>query len=144
MDSLALAIRQTRTFYVTFILSVMLYPVVGHFVSTSRTEPFDPDLAWAVRPIFVPIAVALLGVVFIIRTRMGRPAEEILRTRPKDAEALNRWRSSAILSATFTEVVGLLGLILQFFGAPWTLAAAFYVAAFLTLLVLFPRSNLTS
>lgn len=144
MENRSTTLRQLRFIHLAFLITVVLYPVVGYFHVGSGVEVSDLSFLATLRGIFVPVAVSALVAAFVVHFKMVRPAEEILRTHPDDTTALDRWRASEILSCTFAEVAALLGLILQLFGAPWLTAGAFYVPAFLVLLFLFPRNDFPS
>jgi hypothetical protein len=128
-------LRLLRTVQFAMVLSILLYSVVGE-VTGPRARPVDPSLSY----VFTTIAVALVGMIFVVRrTLVLRPAES-LAAHPDDALALNHWRTGYIATYALCEALALLGFALRFMGYSLAHSLPYYVGG-LVLLIFFRVSS---
>lgn len=99
-------------------------------------------------PSFLPAVLAGLtfgevGIATVLRGKMIRPAVNKLQRSPQDSAALAAWMSGNILSFVFALSVALYGGVIRVMGFSWNIAACFFVAGFLLLLLWTPRLQLS-
>jgi hypothetical protein len=131
------ALRNVRIIHFGFLTA----PALLFFVlSTVRiTEKAEPS--------FLPKVLALLsfsevGIATLFRSKMIRPALGKLQASPQDSAALAQWTSGNILSFAFALSVVLYGVLIRVMGFSWNIAAWFFVAGFLLLVLWAPRLQL--
>jgi len=124
-------LKSVRMVQFAMLFSILLFAAVGEFVGP-RAKVVDPNLSY----IFTTIAVALVGMIFVVRRTMVLRPAETLAMRPEDALALNHWKAGYFATYSLCEALGLLGFALRFLG--YSLAHSLpYYAGGLVLLVFF-------
>jgi len=83
-----------------------------------------------------------VGIAKLFRGKMIRPAVKRLQQSPQDSRALLQWMSGNMLSLGFALTVVLDGVLIRVMGFFWTIAAWFFVAGFLLLVLWTPRLEL--
>jgi F0F1-type ATP synthase membrane subunit c/vacuolar-type H+-ATPase subunit K len=140
MTQQGLALKMLRTLQAAFILSVVLYAFVGEkFMALSATAPASPLVTG-----FTVVAMGMMLIALIVRSRMVGPARERLEAAADDLDALKRWRLGTLISFVLIESVALYGFVLRVLGATRSQAAPFYLAAIVTMLIWTPRLDLGS
>jgi hypothetical protein len=86
------------------------------------------------------VAVSIVILIFVMRRIQVLPTEAILEKQPQDAKALARWRQGYIVTYALRLSIALYGLVLHFFGFPTSQVAPFFVAGFVLILFLGPRT----
>ncbi len=114
--------------------SILLYVAVGEVL---RLPPraVSPSLSYA----FTTLAVALVGVIFVVRrTLVARPAVS-LAAQPDDQLSLNQWRTGYVVTYALCEALALLGLIQRFLGTSLEHSGPYYFGGFVLMLFFWPR-----
>ena len=128
--------RTLRIIHIAFLASLVMFIMVGEFLARERSE--QPELP----PVFLP-ALAVIGIsnafAAITFRRKAEVAAEALVRNPEDLSLWQRWQGSNIASFALAESIVLFGWILRFMGAELAIAAVFYAAGFVTMLICTPR-----
>jgi hypothetical protein len=128
-------LRFLRIMHGCLMVSIALYGFAMRFV-----RPQTPALFTANTPvIFVVLAAGTISVALQLRSRFIGSASDVLRVRPDDAAALERWRKGIVASDVLTEAVALYGFALYFLGGQIWQAATLIVIAELLMVVWWPR-----
>lgn len=133
------AVRFARIIQIGFLATTALYVVV-----LLEVPPAPKSTSPVLVPVFVFVAVSTVGAGVFLRSILVSPSAEKLSADSQDAAALTRWRTGIIASFSCAESVALMGLVLKFLGASWSVAAFFLVATILLLLAWTPRLELPS
>jgi hypothetical protein len=80
-----------------------------------------------------------IGIAFFFRATKLAPASEALRTNPNDPAALMRWRAQSTVSFCFAETVVLMGFVVKFLGAGWSIVGIFFAVGTVLMLLWAPR-----
>jgi cytochrome b561 len=134
MDSMRGTIRTLRVLQWAMLGSILVYAVVGEFVSFRATAA-DPSLSY----VFTTAGVAIVGVVFVVRRTLVVRSAENLVSHPDDSLTLNHWKSGYIATYALCDVLGLFGLVLRFMGFNFEQCLPFYVGGFVLLFFFGPR-----
>jgi hypothetical protein len=119
--------------------SILLYAVAGKIIRFAA-HPVDSSLSY----VFTTAAVALVGVIFLVRrTLVLRPAEA-LAARPDDPISLSHWKTGHLATYALCEALALFGLVLRFLGFTFQQSLPFYVAGFVLLLFFGPREPISA
>jgi hypothetical protein len=114
--------------------SILLFAVVGEVVRLpARTA--DPSLNY----IFSTVAVAIVGVIFVVRRTLVLRSAENLAAHPEDLPTLNHWRNGYIVTYALCEALALFGLVLRFTGFKLEQCLPFYGGGFVLLFFFGPR-----
>jgi len=130
MSPLANSRRAVRILHMAFVVAWFLFVLVVVLVKPP-VQPMQPFLPF----LFALAALGSVSLGFVFRkARIDRPLE-VLRNAPDNPQALIQWRSGNLALFVLAETVTLMGLVLKFLGATWTVAGVFFFAGlFLTLL----------
>jgi hypothetical protein len=93
MSPIQLSLRQMRTLHLVLLISIVSYVLVGEKIGLA-----EPRVEGHLDRAFIPLLILTAGVATILRQRMVRPAEEVLRLRPDDLPALGHWRAGYLIS----------------------------------------------
>jgi hypothetical protein len=131
-------LEQVRLLYAAFIVTWFLFIVVVKLFQPSFGQAGDV-------PSFFPLvlgvlAISEIGLAILLRKRLIDGAEAVLRANPEDQSAAARWRTGNLLSFCFAETVTIFGLLLKALGFDWKVAAIFFAAGLLLLLLWAPRA----
>jgi F0F1-type ATP synthase membrane subunit c/vacuolar-type H+-ATPase subunit K len=85
------------------------------------------------------LAVVAVAVIFLLRRKLVKSAEQILSVQPDDTAALARWRAGYLITYAFSEAIPLYGLVLHFMGFAFAQVLPFFVAGFVVILFYAPR-----
>ncbi|HZQ93740.1 MAG TPA: hypothetical protein VFA67_01945 [Candidatus Sulfotelmatobacter sp.] len=114
--------------------SVILYAAVGELVRPPLSA-VSPSLSY----MFTTLAVALIGVIFVVRrTLVARPGAT-LAAQPEDQLCLNQWRTGYIVTYVLCEALALMGLVQRFLGSSLQQSATYYFGGFILILFFWPR-----
>jgi hypothetical protein len=133
------ALLTLRILQGVFLVSIVLYVLLGEYAG--RTEPEGIS---GIKGGLIAAAILNAGIAVVLRTRMVRPAQELLRANSDDGGALARWRTSQIACMVLCEAIALIGFALRYLGGTLIDAAPFYAVGFLLMLVWTPRLDLPS
>jgi F0F1-type ATP synthase membrane subunit c/vacuolar-type H+-ATPase subunit K len=116
-----------------FLVSIVLYAVITKMLPASVA----PNVL--VFRILMLLSVGTVAMIFALRRKLVKPAEQILSVQPEDAGALARWRTGYLITYAFSEAVALYGLVLHFMGFTFAQVAPFFIAGFVLMLFYAPR-----
>jgi hypothetical protein len=131
---MVLALRTLRAVQWAMLGSIVLYAALGAVIHP-RSHMLDPAVSY----LFSTLAVALVGVIFVVRRTMVFRPEESLAAHPDDLLSLNHWKTGYITTYALCEVLALLGLVERFLGASVEQSLLYYIGGFVLLLFFRPR-----
>lgn len=114
--------------------AVVLYAVIGEVIAPKQSAQPLPILFY----VLTMVAIATVGVAFMMRRLMMKPAEPNASGRV-DPLVVNRWRTANIISYAIADAVALFGLVLRIMGFSFSQVMPFYLAGFILILFLAPR-----
>src|SRR6476661_9156130 len=85
------------------------------------------------------LAMANVVIIFLVRQKLVKSAEQTLSAQPEDSDALARWRTGYLITYAFSEAIALYGLVLHFMGFAFTQVLLFFIAGFVMILFYAPR-----
>lgn len=115
--------------------SMVLYVALGAVVRP-LLRSIDPSLSY----IFTTLAVAIVGVIFVIRRTLVFRAQASLATEPEDPLSLNQWKTGYIATYALCEALALSGLVQHFLGASLQQSALYYLGGFVLLIFFRPQA----
>lgn len=128
------ALRLLRIVQWGMLASIVLYVAVGEVVRPP-TRAINPSVSYT----FTTLAVALIGVIFVVRrTLVARPGITLAQ-QPDDVLNLNQWKSGYIVTYLLCEGLALLGLVQRFMGSRLQQSAPYYFGGFVLMLFFWPR-----
>ena len=127
-------LKTLRAVQWAMLASIVLYGILGEVVGPVP-RGVDPSLSY----LFTTLAVAVVGVILVVRRTLVRRAGQSLRARPDDSLSLNHWRTGYIATYALCEALALFGLILRFRGSSWQQSILYYLGGFVLLLFFRPR-----
>jgi len=131
------SLRNVRISHFAFLTApALLFFVLSPMRITGKAEPSFLPAVLAV------LAFSEVGIATLFRGKMIRPAVNRLQQSPQDSAALAPWMSGNMLSFGFALTVVLYGVLIRVMGFSWTIAAWFFVAGFLLLVLWTPRLEL--
>ncbi len=128
------SLRNMRIVHVILLAAIAGYAYVAEMTLKPTTDA-PPILVKA----FPIVAVAEVVITFAIRRKLLRSAMEGLQRHAGDATALGQWRKANLFSMVMMVSVALYGLALRFVGGSRRVAAPFFVAAVILMLLWRPR-----
>jgi hypothetical protein len=133
------ALRTLRVLQWMMLGSIALYAVVGEAVG-SVAKAADPSLSYA----FSTAAVAIVGVIFVVRRTLVLRSAESLASHPDDPLTLRHWKSGYFATYGLCEALALFGLALRFLGCDFRQSLLFYIGGFVLLFFFGPRAPVSS
>jgi hypothetical protein len=127
-------IRTLRTVQWTMLGSILLYAVVGEVLG-SRVKAADPSLSY----FFTTLAVAVVGVIFVVRRTLVLRSGQSLASHPDDAVTLAHWKNGYVATYALCDALALFGLTLRLMGSTLQQSLLFYIGGFVLLLFFAPR-----
>ncbi len=131
--------KTLRTVQWALLGSIFLYAVAGEFLGV-RARNLDPSISY----VFTTAAVALVGVIFVVRRTMVFRSAESLVAHPDNAVTLHQWKSGYIASYTLCELLALFGFTLRCMGCSFQQSLPFYIGAFALLSFFGPKIPVSS
>lgn len=128
------ALKTLRAVQWSMLASILLYVLLGE-VAGPAARAVDPALSY----IFSTMAVAIVGVIFVVRRTLVLRAAESLASHPDDALSLNHWRTGYLATYALCEALALFGLALRFLGCNLQQSVPFYLGGFVLLFFFRPR-----
>jgi F0F1-type ATP synthase membrane subunit c/vacuolar-type H+-ATPase subunit K len=114
---------------------ILLAAIVGYaYMAEIMLRPTEVAPAIFVEG-FSIMAVAEVVITFAVRRKLLRSALEGLQRDAGDAKALGQWRKANLFSMVMAVSVSLYGLALRFIGSSRQVAAPFFVAAVILMLL---------
>ncbi len=127
-------VRTLRTVQCALLGSIILYAVLSAVLG-SRARTVDPSLSY----VFTTAAVAIVGVIFVVRRTLVQRSAESLAARPDDSLTLGHWKSGYITTYALCEALALFGLILRFMGCHFQQSLPYYVGGFVLMAFFRPK-----
>src|SRR4029077_17422413 len=118
----------------SMLASILLYGIAGELVGRNA-RAVDPALSY----LFSTMAVAIVGVIFVVRRTLVLRAGESLASHPDDSLSLNHWRTGYLATYALCEALALFGLVQRFLGCSLQQSALYYLGAFVLLFFFRPR-----
>jgi hypothetical protein len=134
VDSMSGALKTLRAVQWAMLASILLYGIVGELAGPVA-RAVDPALSY----LFSTLAVAIVGVIFVVRRTLVLRAAESLATHPEDTVSLNHWRTGYLTTYALCEALALSGLVQRFLGSNLQQSALYYLGGFVLLLFFRPR-----
>lgn len=119
--------------------SILLYAALGEIIG-SRPRGVNPALSYMLST----AAVAIVGMIFVVRRTLVFRSAESLALHPDDPLTLNHWKTGYIATYALCEALGLFGLILRFMGSNFQQSALFYLGGLILLAFFGPRRPVAS
>jgi F0F1-type ATP synthase membrane subunit c/vacuolar-type H+-ATPase subunit K len=129
------SLRFVRIVHRSLLLSLVVYALLPEWVNPHSDHLPSPIVFYSI----TVMAVAIVGIVFLVRRKVICSAEALLAnvTTPNPEVAL-RWRKGYVICFALCEAIGLYGLVLRFMGFSLGQVWPFYVAAIALMLYLRP------
>ncbi|MGA7909697.1 MAG: hypothetical protein WCA16_19980 [Candidatus Sulfotelmatobacter sp.] len=119
--------------------SIVLYAGAGEILGRTPGGA-NPSESYA----FSTIAVAIVGVIFVVRRTLVLPSAESLAAHPDDGLSLQHWKNGYLATYILCEVLALFGLVLRCTGFGFQHSLPFYVGGFVLLFFFGPREPVSS
>lgn len=133
------ALRTLRAVQWTMLGSMVVCAVIGEVLGP-RVSAVDPSISYA----FSIAAVAMVGVILVVRRTLVLRSAEGLAAHPDDAITLRHWRSNYFATYALCECLALFGVTLRFLGFNFQQSLLFYVGGFVLLLIFGPKEPIRS
>ena len=127
-------LRMLRVVQWTMLGSIFLYAVIGEVLG-ARARAVDPSLSY----VFSTAAVAIVGVIFVVRRTLVLRSAENLAANPDDALTFRHWKSGYVATYALCEALALFGLIQRFMGFNLQRSLLYYIGGFVLLFFFGPR-----
>ena len=128
------ALRTLRAVQWSMLAIIVAFPILGK-VAVPRVHPVDPTINY----LFSTLAVAIIGIIFVVRRTLVFRAAESLAAHPDDIISLNQWRTGYLATYALCEALSLFGLVLRFLGCSLQQCVPFYIGGFVLLIFFRPR-----
>jgi F0F1-type ATP synthase membrane subunit c/vacuolar-type H+-ATPase subunit K len=135
-----IAVKGLRIVHAALIVSVVLYAFVAEKVFQRSASSPERSFVTSI----TILAVAMICIALVIRSRMVNPAKQKLELDASDSGALNRWRMGTLISLVLIESVALYGLVLRVMGSTRSQTWPFYLTAILIMVIWTPSLDLDS
>ena len=132
------ALKTLRAVQLSLLGSIVLYVALGTAIRPLLRN-IDPSLSY----IFTTLAVAIVGVIFVVRRTLVFRAEESLVSQPDDDLSLNHWKTGYIATYALCEALALSGLVQHFLGSSLQQSVLYYLGGFVLLLFFRPHQPQT-
>jgi len=133
------ALKTLRAVQWSMLASILLYGIAGELVGRNA-RAVDPALSY----LFSTMAVAIVGVIFVVRRTLVLRAGESLASHPDDSLSLNHWRTGYLATYALCEALALFGLVQRFLGCSLQQSALYYLGGFALLFFFRPRQPMAS
>jgi hypothetical protein len=133
------ALKTLRAVQWSMLASILLYGIAGELVGRNA-RAVDPALSY----LFSTMAVAIVGVIFVVRRTLVLRAGESLASHPDDSLSLNHWRTGYLATYALCEALALFGLVQRFLGCSLQQSALYYLGGFVLLFFFRPRQPMAS
>jgi hypothetical protein len=126
--------RTIRIVHFAFLWAWFLLLVALKFIGTTQASA----------PAYLPALLGLVSVTditigFFRRSRYLSDAAKAFQIDPESPAGLGNWRVANLLSFVFAQTISLFGFVLKFLGSSWNIAAIFFGAGLLLLIIWTPR-----
>ena len=132
-------VRILRIVQAALLAAMVLYVVVAE-ITGPKPRPVNPALSY----IFSTMAVAVVGMIFVVRRTLVSRSAEILATNPGEVLTLNHWKTGYIATYALCEALAIFGLALRFLGDNLLQSLPLYLGGFVLLAFFRPRMQATA
>jgi hypothetical protein len=119
--------------------SILVCAFIGEVLGPGA-KAVDPSLSY----VFSTAAVAVVGVIFVVRRTLVLRSAESLAAHPDDPITLRHWKSGYFATYGLCEALALFGLALRFLGFNFQQSLLFYIGGFVLLFFFGPREPVSS
>jgi len=133
------ALKTLRAVQWLMLVSILLYAILGEVIA-----PAARATNHALNYLFSSAAVAIIGVIFVVRRTLVLRAAESLTARPDDSLSLSHWRTGYLATYALCEALALFGLVLRFRGGNLQQSLPFYIGGFTLLFFFRPRAPVSA
>jgi F0F1-type ATP synthase membrane subunit c/vacuolar-type H+-ATPase subunit K len=133
-------LKTLRVVQWSMLASILLYAALGQVLLGREGRAVDPAVSY----LFSTLAVAIVGIIFVVRRTLVMRAAESLATHPDDGLSLNHWRTGYLATYALCEALALFGLVLRFLGCSFQQSALFYAGGFVLLFFFGPRQPVSA
>ena len=133
------ALKKLRVVQLAMLGSIFVYAVVGEVVPP-MARAVDPSLSY----VFTTAAVAIVGMIFVVRRTLVLRSAESLAAHPDDLLTLNHWKTGYFATYALCEALALLGMVLRFLGFHFQQSLSFYIGGFVLLFFFGPREPVST
>jgi len=133
------ALRTLRAVQWTMLGSIVVFAVLGEVLGPS-VRTVDPSLSY----VFSTAAVAVVGMIFVVRRTLVLRSAESLAGHPDDLVTLRHWKRGYLATYALCECLALFGVVLRFLGFNFRQSLLFYIGGFVLLFFFGPREPVRS
>jgi hypothetical protein len=133
------ALRTLRVLQWIMLASIVLCAVAGEAVG-SGASAVDASLSY----VFSTAAVAVVGVIFVVRRTLVLRSTKSLASHPDDPLTLRHWKEGYFATYGLCEALALFGLALRLMGSSFRQSLLFYIGGFVLLFFFGPREPVSS
>lgn len=133
------ALRTLRAVQWAMLGSIVVCAVIGEVLGPS-VRAVDPSVSY----VFSTAAVAVVGVIFVVRRTLVIRSAKGLAAHPDDPITLRHWKSGYFATYALCECLVLFGLALRFLGFNFRQSLLFYIGGFVLLFFFGPREPVSS
>jgi hypothetical protein len=133
------ALRTLRAVQWTMLGSIVVFAVLGEVLGPS-VRTVDPSLSY----VFSTAAVAVVGMIFVVRRTLVLRSAESLAGHPDDPITLRHWKSGYLATYALCECLALFGVALRFLGFNFRQSLLFYIGGFVLLSFFGPKEPVRS
>jgi len=128
------AFRAVQSIHALFLFSIFL--VLRAVEKVGQREQRDVHTIWLA---FIVLALANIATNIFLRSKILKPAVEILRAQPDDRIGLARWRHANFALSSLSVSVMYFGFALKFLGGSPLQSFPFYLGAVVLMVIWWPR-----
>lgn len=132
------ALKILRVVQWSLLGSILIYVALGVVVRPGF-QGIDPTLSY----LFTTLAVAVIGVIFVVRRTLVFRAESTLAREPENSLSLNQWKTGHIVTYALCEALALFGLAQRFLGSSVEQGVPYFLGGFVLLLFFRPQAPQT-
>jgi hypothetical protein len=132
-------LRTLRAVQWTMLGSIVVCAVIGEVLGPS-VRGMDPTLSY----VFSTAAVAVVGVIFVVRRTLVLRSAEGLAAHPDDPTILGHWKSGYFATYALCECLALFGLAQRLLGFNFQQSLLYYIGGFVLLFFFGPREPVRS
>ncbi|MFZ0953491.1 MAG: hypothetical protein WAN17_14565 [Candidatus Sulfotelmatobacter sp.] len=133
------ALKTLRVLQWMLLASIVLCALLGEAVG-SVARAADPSLSY----VFSTAAVAVVGVIFVVRRTLVLRSAEGLVVQPDDPITLRHWKSGYLATYGLCEALALFGLAQRLLGFNFQQSLLYYIGGFVLLCFFGPREPVRS
>jgi hypothetical protein len=133
------ALRTLRAVQWTMLGSILFCAAVAEVLGPGG-KAVDPSLSY----IFSTAAVAIVGVIFVVRRTQVLRSVDSLASNPEDPLTLGHWKTGYFTTYVLCEALALLGLVMRLIGFNFQQSLPYYLGGFVLLFFFGPKEPVSS